>query len=199
MCDSMTTDAAADLARELERAKRGDKDAFGRLYDRHAAVVLSVCRIRLRECSLDEADDACQETFIRAFARLDQVEDAAAVRPWLYAIARHVCSERNRARRRRTIHETKHMTRNGALTDQRIPTRRDECVCDRREQMALLTIAIRELPDREALALHLYYLDPDPAKAAHDAMSVSRSGFYKLLSRAKDTLKQKLTEHSSNL
>ena len=195
MSEPMTQTAAADLALLIERARRGDTEAFGAIYDRHAAVVLSVCRARLRDCSIDEADDACQETFIRAFRKIDQVDEPAGLRAWLYAIARHVCSERDRARRRRTIHETSHMKLNGLLI-QRDPNRKDAArASEQDEQMAMLTCAIRELPDREALALHLYYLDPDPVAAAHEAIGVSRSGFYKLLSRAKDLLRARLAEH----
>ena len=86
-------DEAADLA----AARAGDNDAFARIYDRIAPVVLSLCRQR----SLAEAEDATQETFIRAHRLLHKVDDPRRLRPWIYAIARRVCSERTRAARRR--------------------------------------------------------------------------------------------------
>jgi len=193
----MTELAAADLARLVAEAKRGDTEALGLLYDRHAAVVLSVCRTRLRNCSIDEADDACQETFIRAFRRIDQVDEPTGFRAWLYAIARHVCSERDRAKRRRTVHEANLMSLNGSIQREGSVGESAHRLSDHEEQMMRLTRAIRQLPEREALALHLYYLDPDPLNAARDVIGVSRSGFYKLLSRAKELLRADLAEHAT--
>src|SRR5688500_15651071 len=92
----------SDDASDLSDVAAGDRAAFARLYDRHAPVILSLCR----RCSpLAEAEDATQETFLRAFRKLGQVKNADGFRKWLYAIARHVCADRRRAARRRQHHE----------------------------------------------------------------------------------------------
>ncbi len=185
-------DEAADLA----AAQAGDDDAFARLYDRLGPVVLSLCRQR----SLSEAEDAAQETFIRAHRLLHKVENAARLRPWIYAIARRVCSERTRAARRRARHEERaavshrqlrtpsgHDTAGTATGD---PSQDSEHV----EQLDRLGAALEKLDDRERLAIHLYYLEADPVKAATGAMSLSRSGYYKLLARAREHLAGFMTE-----
>jgi RNA polymerase sigma-70 factor (ECF subfamily) len=59
---------------------------------------------------------------------------------------------------------------------------------DQREQLDLLSEALEQLPDDERLAVHLYYLDADPVTAASACLGVSRSGFYKLLARARERL-----------
>ncbi len=99
-------------ARDLSTARSGGADghaAFARIYDRHAAVVLALCRQNVtRSAGGDaEADDALQETFIRAFRMLDRVEDPGQLRAWLYAIARRVCAERRRSAVRRSNHEAR--------------------------------------------------------------------------------------------
>ena len=47
------------------------------------------------------ADDLAQETYLRAFAALHRFEGRSSVRTWLLAIARRVCADAVRTRRRR--------------------------------------------------------------------------------------------------
>ena len=64
----------------------------------------------------------------------------------------------------------------------------------RHERLELLGRAMDQLPDNERLALHLYYLEADPVAAASTALGVSRSGFYKLLTRARERLSVMMSE-----
>ena len=65
---------------------------------------------------------------------------------------------------------------------------------ERAEELLRLDAAIDALPDQERLAVHLYYLESDPVRAAKDALGLSRSGFYKLLARAREQLAAELKE-----
>lgn len=49
------------------------------------------------------ADDLTQETFLRAFGALHRFEGRSSVRTWLLAIARRVCADAVRSRRRRRL------------------------------------------------------------------------------------------------
>ncbi len=172
--------------RDLTAARAGDHAAFARIYDRHAAVVISYCRSRGDGDGLD----AAQEAFLRAFGMLEQLTSAASMRSWLFGISRRVCAERRRAARRRNHHEEKAMTiRLAAIDQQRIP---DKAI--RAERMESLTSALQSLPDEERLAIHLFYLEDDAANAAADALGLSRSGFYKLLARARQRLATAMRE-----
>jgi RNA polymerase sigma-70 factor (ECF subfamily) len=51
----------------------------------------------------DSADDLTQETFLRAFGSLHRFEHRSSVRTWLLAIARRVCADAVRSRRRRRL------------------------------------------------------------------------------------------------
>ena len=183
------TPVAGDDAADLAAVRAGDDAAFGRIYDRHAPVVLSLCRRHAPA----EAEDATQETFIRAYRKLDKVEQAEKLRSWLYAIARRVCSERSRSARRRAKHEegfaVSHAASRtdappGATAAAADPTRRAEHA----EQLDRLGAAMDQLDDRERLAIHLHYLEADPVQAAASALGLSRSGYYKLLGRAREQL-----------
>jgi RNA polymerase sigma-70 factor (ECF subfamily) len=191
-----------DDARDLASAIAGDQDAFARIYDRHAAVVLSLCRQKSASAGdVSNADDACQETFFRAFRLLPrvngQISGSGGLRPWLYAIARRVCSEAKRSLNRRRIHESKAMTLTMADTTTRaeaaaLAGERDAL---QRERLEHLSAAIESLNDDERLALHLYYLEHDPVAAAGDALRLSRSGYYKLLAKAREKLAAAMHVH----
>ncbi len=53
--------------------------------------------------SLFEAEDAVQETMVRAWRNLDSFEGRSAVRSWLYRIATNVCLDLLRGRKRRAL------------------------------------------------------------------------------------------------
>jgi RNA polymerase sigma-70 factor, ECF subfamily len=80
-----TITSDADLDREdVPLATAGDADAFERIYRRHAARIHSLCR---RMMSPEEADDATQEVFIRAWEKLRLFRGDAAFGTWLYRLA----------------------------------------------------------------------------------------------------------------
>jgi RNA polymerase sigma-70 factor (ECF subfamily) len=61
------------------------------------------------------------------------------------------------------------------------------------EPFAELRSTIAGLPEKERMALHLYYLDEQPVAAAKQILSLSQSGFYKVLNRARELLFERLT------
>ena len=65
---------------------------------------------------------------------------------------------------------------------------------DHTEQLDRLSGALEQLSDDERLAIHLYYLEDDPVSAASQAIGISRSGFYKLLNRARTRLADLMQE-----
>jgi RNA polymerase sigma-70 factor (ECF subfamily) len=177
----------SDDSSDLDAHRQGDASAFGRLYDRHAPVILSLCRTLIPGHSLADAEDAAQETFLRAHRMLDRLTDPSGFRPWLYQIARLVASERRRSTARRMKHED-HAMQLAQDRDRHTPKPDSADAVVKREALTRLDEALRSLNDAERLAIHLYYLDADPVAAAQASLGLSRSGFYKLLSRARERL-----------
>jgi RNA polymerase sigma-70 factor (ECF subfamily) len=87
--------AANDPAPLVRKAQRGDRPAFGRLYQRYAGMVYSIA---LSSLPVDEIADAVQETFLRALRRLKSLRQAEAFGAWISSITRNVV--RDVARRR---------------------------------------------------------------------------------------------------
>jgi len=72
----------------LERAKRGDEEAYRALYGVYRPAVLRLARSFAR-LDADEVEDVIQETFVRAFRALRGLQQTAAFERWLLAIARN--------------------------------------------------------------------------------------------------------------
>ena len=70
-------------------AAAGDERAFEMLYDRHHRPLLGFCRHMVG--SREEAEDALQQTFLRAHRALVEHGPPADLRPWLFIIARNRC------------------------------------------------------------------------------------------------------------
>jgi RNA polymerase sigma factor (sigma-70 family) len=78
-------------------AAAGDARAFETIYDRHHRALLGFCRHMLG--TLEEAEDALQQTFLRAHRALAARGAPVELRPWLYTIARNCCLTMLSARR----------------------------------------------------------------------------------------------------
>ena len=81
----------------LERAKAGDKDAFGLLAEEHRAALLRLCHKMTG--SPEEAEDLVQETLLKAFIHIAEFELRSSMRTWLYRIATNACLDQQRGRK----------------------------------------------------------------------------------------------------
>jgi RNA polymerase sigma-70 factor, ECF subfamily len=91
----------SDLVRS---AARGDRAAQHALFERHHRGVFGYC---LLACDGDRerALELTQETFLRTLSSLQQLEESARFRSWLFSIAANLCRNRvaQEARRRELL------------------------------------------------------------------------------------------------
>jgi len=104
---AVTTDPSGLAEREsggeealVARARRGDVDAFERLYHLHAGRVHALCVRLVGEPT--EARELVQDTFIKAWEALPRFRGDASLTTWLHRIAVNAMLERRRSDRRRT-------------------------------------------------------------------------------------------------
>jgi RNA polymerase sigma-70 factor (ECF subfamily) len=73
----------------LRRCKNSDVEAFGELVKRYQQAVFNVCFRMLQERR--DAEDLTQETFIRAYRRLETFDIERPFGPWIRRVATNLC------------------------------------------------------------------------------------------------------------
>ncbi len=94
--------ALADERALREAVRKGDEDAFRGIVERHRAELHAHCYRMLG--SLQDAEDAVQDTLLRAWRRMHAFEGRSSLRTWLYKIATNVCLDEIARRRTRVPH-----------------------------------------------------------------------------------------------
>lgn len=85
----------------LQQARSGDREAFAALVEPHRGELQVHCYRMLG--SLQDAEDALQETMLAAWMGLDGFEGRSSVRTWLYRIATNRCLNLLRSASRRPL------------------------------------------------------------------------------------------------
>lgn len=81
----------------VQRAARGDEAAFASLVEQYQGPVYNLAFRMLG--NREDAEDAAQETFLRAYAQLSTYDPARKFSSWLLSIAAHHCIDQLRRRR----------------------------------------------------------------------------------------------------
>jgi RNA polymerase sigma-70 factor (ECF subfamily) len=170
----------------IEAVLAGEKAAYGKLYDHYAPLVRAVCYDTTG--NLVDAQDLAQDVFMRAYENLDRLRNRDSFGKWLVGIAKLRCKEWKRQKLRR-------QSNNVGLND--IKAAAPEKPDDSRVEM--LRKMITTLPEKERLALHTFYLQGNSAENIRRTMGLSKSGFYKVLERARKHLEKLMPEDQENI
>jgi RNA polymerase sigma-70 factor (ECF subfamily) len=130
-----------DLA---QRAAQGDREAFGGLVKCHQAGVYNVAYRMLGERR--DAEDAAQETFLRAFRAIRTLDPERPPGAWLKKIAVNVCLNRLERRGTLTLEDDEALPAND-------PGPESQTIA--REQNRLIRAALLSLPPRYLAAIEL--------------------------------------------
>jgi RNA polymerase sigma-70 factor, ECF subfamily len=97
--DSVTAAAVDPGWESLARVAAGDAEAFAPLVESHQERLLRLCERLLADA--EEARDAAQEVFLKAYRKAGEVRPQGQVYTWLYRIAVNHCL--NKLRRRKLV------------------------------------------------------------------------------------------------
>ncbi|MBN1207235.1 MAG: RNA polymerase sigma factor [Myxococcaceae bacterium] len=174
----------------LRRARTGDPAAFRALFERHAPAVWRFLRDSFRDEAA--ADEATQETFVRAHARLTTLRDEDRLSAWLLGIARRVFLE---ARRARGVFLDVDGEESEGLVEAVLPTPTPEDLLLDRELEALLAEALGHVREERRSALLLRIDHGLPYEEIAQVMGWSLPKVKNEIHRARLQLRERLAAH----
>lgn len=150
-----------------------------RLMDTYGNMLLSLSRMMLLDYHL--AQDAVQDTFIKAFKHMDQLQQLHNEKAWLIRITMNTCRDMLRTAWFR------HVAKSVDILE--LP---DIAAPQEEEADSGILEEVRRLPSKEREVLLLYYWqDMNPDEIA-SVLSINRATVYRRLERARQKLKLNL-------
>ena len=155
--------------------KEPDGDRLEDLMRRYGDALVRMCCLYLHDAAL--AQDAAQDTFIKAWRRLETFRGECDERTWLMRIAINTCRDMRRSRWLR------HVDRR--VTPEMLP----EASAPFEERDEELTLAMMRLPPKQREAVLLRYYQRMSLAQAAQAMGVTVSTVSRQLGRALRSLR----------
>jgi RNA polymerase sigma-70 factor (ECF subfamily) len=188
--DLSVVDRPLDEAELVERARRGDLEAWERLVRAYQGIAFRTAYVLAGNAA--DAEEAAQDGFVKAQRALGRFRRGAPLRPWLLRIVANEARNRRRSagRRERLALRAAAEHRSGDA----VPS--PEAALVAREDQERLLEAVERLPDghRDAIACR-YFLDLSEEETAA-ALGVRRGTVKSRLARALAHLREHLEEET---
>src|SRR4051812_45466768 len=159
---SQTDERLVDLVRA------GSEPAFEAIVARYRKPLLRYCARILTE---ERAEDAVQQTFVRAYGAMRKNGAELKLRPWLYRIAHNTAL--NALRDRGLRHEQ--------LSDQLDGVERPDQALERTQGLEAVVSAVQDLPERQRDAIVLRELEGRSYDEIADELGVTGGAVRQLL------------------
>ncbi|UCC62086.1 MAG: sigma-70 family RNA polymerase sigma factor [Anaerolineae bacterium] len=168
------------------RAQQGNQAAFAELVTRHQRYVYNLAYRLLQDA--DEAEDAAQEAFLRAWRGLRGFRGQAKFTTWLYRIVTNLCYNRLASLRRQLMEvDTDEVEALASPTEQSPPARLEAA-----ERRAFLHGQIAALPAKYRLVITLFYLQEFSYQEIAQLLDLPLGTVKTHLFRARERLKRQL-------
>jgi len=183
-------DRPLDEAGLVERARRGDLDAWETLVRTHQGIAFRTAYLLAGNAA--DAEEAAQDGFVKAYRALGRFRRGAPLRPWLLRIVANEARNRRRSAARR-----EHLALRAAFQDRSgdaVPS--PEAALLARETHERLLAAVEALPDEHRDAVACRYLLELSEEETAAALGIRKGTVKSRLSRALARLRATLEEES---
>ena len=165
------------------QAQRGDSQAFTQLVETYQRPVYNLCYRMLGNA--EDAEDAAQETFLRAYKSMKRYDNSRPFSTWLLSIAAHYCIDQIRKRRMLIV----------SIDDLPVPDVPDptpglESKVGLKEEQVRMRAVLNTLEPTDRAAVVMYYWYDFSYEEIAQSLSLSLSAVKSRLHRARRALAQ---------
>lgn len=186
------TESSAHDARLVEDARKGNRDAYGELVMRYERRLLRVIDRFVNDFELSR--DLAQETFLRAYERLDQYDPSRRFGPWLFRIGVNLTLDYLRRKKRRG--------RWTLFSEVSIENPPDPAVEDPRKKMDInqeVRLVIDQLPEKYRTALVLRDMENFSSSEIAAILGLKESSVRWRLAEARKKFQKLWTKRQENI
>jgi RNA polymerase sigma-70 factor (ECF subfamily) len=161
-------------------SQSGDQKAYAVLAQRYMKDVFGMCLGRLG--NVHDAEDVTQEVFVKGYVRIHQLRHGDKYRSWLMRMGRNLCTDLQRRK--------KH-SRESSLENRPVSAPQPDASDDRFRR---LKAALQLLPERYRTVLMQFYFKQCNVNQVAESLHLSVNAVNTHLHRARQLLKQMLSE-----
>jgi RNA polymerase sigma-70 factor (ECF subfamily) len=171
----------------LIEAQKGDSEAFTNLVEAYQRPVYNLCYRML--ANVEDAEDAAQETFLRAYKSLGHYDNSRPFSTWVLSIAAHYCIDQIRRRRMLVV----------SIEDLPIPDLPErgpdmETKLSGKEERARLRALLDTLEPTDRALVVMYYWYDFSYEEISQALKLTESAVKSRLHRARRAMAQRWLE-----
>jgi RNA polymerase sigma-70 factor (ECF subfamily) len=176
----------------LAQAQRGDPEAFTNLLEMYQKPVFNLCYRMLQNAG--DAEDAAQETFLRAYKSIKRYDKSRPFATWLLSIAAHYCIDQLR-KQRMTIISMEDTPYIEVVDSSPSP----EASLSRRQEQERVRGLLDSLSPVDRAAVIMYYWNDISYKEIGQALDLTESAVKSRLHRARRSMAQAWFEEQKQI
>ena len=187
-----------ELAEFVRKARAGDKDAFGVLYNKTYNQVFYTVKSMIKDD--DAVSDILQDSYVKAFMHMDSFKGDDKFLPWIKQIAANTARDWLKKKKPMLFTDLNDDDDDMAFEEQ-IEDEREENIpeklIEQKETIRIVREIVDSLPDDQRAVIGMYYYENKSVNDIASAMGASQSAIKSRLKYGRDKIKAKVEELES--
>jgi RNA polymerase sigma-70 factor, ECF subfamily len=172
----------------IKKVKKGDSSAFEILVQTYQGRIYTLCRYLLK--NPQDAEDAAQDTFVKAFQGLKGFTPTSAFYTWLYRIAINTCLDFKRKSSLQSFYSSADIRKELDMVPSKLPS--PESAYAAKESIHALRASLNSISDKLRVVILLKEIEGLPYEEIAKVLDVSVGTVKSRISRAREELRKRM-------